>query len=323
MTFSPSFTPPALSVAVFTGALAFSTVAVADEPADVRFAVPSWPGVTVKSELAGQLLEALGYQPAQQELGSTIAYEALNQDDVDAYLAAWLPGQSESYDAAMQDGVIDDLGNNVDGARLGFAVPTYVYDAGVTSAEDLKDPDVRAQFGNTVYSIEVGSGISEILKRGVADNVYDLAEWDISETSTPGMLSTVKSAIQREDWVVFGAWTPHWMNIAYDVRYLDDPNDLWGEEGGRSNVRTLVGQRFAERQPNATRLLDQLNFSADDQSSMIYGYSFDDQPAGEVARAWLQDHPEAVKSFMDGVTTRSGDQNAWPVVQSALNIPAP
>ncbi|WNK19931.1 ABC transporter substrate-binding protein [Halomonas piscis] len=317
------FVPPALGTAMLVGMLATGTAAAAEEPADVRFAVPSWPGVTVKSELAGQLLEALGYTPQQQELGSTIAYEALNQDDVDVYLAAWLPGQSTSYDPAMEEGVIKDLGNNVDGARLGFAVPEYVFDAGVTSGEDLKDPEVREKLGGTIYAIEVGSGISEILDDNMEKDTYDLTQWEVSETSTPGMLSTVESALQREEWLVFTAWTPHWMNIEYDVRYLDDPEDFWGDEGGRSNVRTLVTQNFAERQPNATRLLDQLNFSADDQSAMIYGYSFDEKPADEVALTWLREHPEKVRTFVDGVTTRSGEEKAWPEIQDALEIPAP
>lgn len=317
------FIPPALGAAMLAGALATGTAAAAEEnSAEVRFAVPSWPGVTVKSALAGQLLEALGYESRQQELGSTIAYEALNQGDIDVYLAAWLPGQSVSYDAAMEDGVIKDLGNNVDGARLGFAVPTYVYEAGVTSGEDLKDPELREKFDDTIYAIEVGSGISEILAKNMDDDTYDLTQWDVSETSTPGMLSTVKSAIAREEWVVFTGWTPHWMNIEYDVHYLDDPEDFWGDEGGSSNVRTLVRQVFAEQQPNATRLLDQLSFSAADQSEMIYGYSFDEKPADEVALTWLREHPEEVKAFVDGVTTRSGEQKAWPAVQAALDIPA-
>ncbi|NWN83380.1 MAG: ABC transporter substrate-binding protein [Halomonas sp.] len=301
--------------------LAAPTLAAAEEPAQVRFAVPAWPGVTVKSQLAGQLLAALDYAPRQQELGSTIAYEALNQSDVDAYLAAWLPGQSSSYDTAMDKGVLVDLGSNVEGARLGFAVPTYVYEAGVTSGADLADAALRERFDGTIYSIEVGSGISEILNRGVGENVYGLADWQLSETSTPGMLSTVEAAIAREEWVVFGAWTPHWMNIEYDVQYLDDPEDLWGEGGGSSDVKSLITKEFSESNPNAARLLDQLVFSADDQSAMIYGFSYEESAPEAVALEWMRDNPERVEAFLDGVTTRDGSEDAWHVVQKALEIP--
>ena len=40
-------------------------IASADETAEIRFATPSWPGVTVKTQLAAELLEALGYEPSE------------------------------------------------------------------------------------------------------------------------------------------------------------------------------------------------------------------------------------------------------------------
>ncbi|SDN90204.1 glycine betaine/proline transport system substrate-binding protein [Halomonas shengliensis] len=310
----------ALAGALLAAPLTWSSAALAEEPAQVRFSVPAWPGVTVKTALASQLLETLGYEVRQQELGSTITYEALTQGELDAFLAAWLPAQNGMYETTLEKGLIVDLGNNVDGARLGFAVPTYVYEAGVTSAEDLADEEIAEKLGRTVYSIEVGSGMSDTLNEAVENDTYGLADWDLSETSTPGMLSAADAAINREEWIVFAGWTPHWMNIEYDIRYLDDTQDMWGPDGGRSDVKTLVTTDFSESNPNATRLLDQLVFSADDQSAMIRGFSYEEREPEEVALQWLRDNPERVAAFLEGVTTRDGEP-AWPVVQQALEIP--
>ena len=310
----------ALAGALLAAPLTWSSAALAEEPAQVRFSVPAWPGVTVKTALASQLLETLGYEVRQQELGSTITYEALTQGELDAFLAAWLPAQNGMYETTLEKGLIVDLGNNVDGARLGFAVPTYVYEAGVTSAEDLADEEVAEKLGRTVYSIEVGSGMSDTLNEAVENDTYGLGDWDLSETSTPGMLSAADAAINREEWIVFAGWTPHWMNIEYDIRYLDDTQDMWGPDGGRSDVKTLVTTDFSESNPNATRLLDQLVFSADDQSAMIRGFSYEEREPEEVALQWLRDNPERVAAFLEGVTTRDGEP-AWPVVQQALEIP--
>ncbi|TDB04680.1 glycine betaine ABC transporter substrate-binding protein [Halomonas marinisediminis] len=309
-----------LAGALLTAPLAMT--AQAEEPAAVRFSVPPWPGVTVKTELASQLLNALGYESQSQEVGSTITYQALAQGELDAFLAAWLPAQQGMYDTAMQsDNPLVDLGTNVDGARLGFVVPTYVYDEGYTSAEDLCSEELRDKAGGTLYSIEVGSGTSELLA-GMQDNgTYCLDEWRLSETSTTGMFSQAKASMDRDEWIVFYAWTPHWASIEYDIRFLDDPEDAWGPDGGRSDVISLVTSRFAEGNPNATRLLDQLVFSADDQSAMIYGFSYEERPPEEVALEWLRNNPERVKAFLEGVTTRDGEQDAWPVVQEALEIP--
>ena len=310
----------ALAGALLAAPLTWSSAALAEEPAQVRFSVPAWPGVTVKTALAAQLLETLGYEVSQEELGSTITYEALTQGELDAFLAAWLPGQQGMYETTMEKDVLVDLGNNVDGARLGFAVPTYVHEAGVTSAEDLDREEFAEKLERTIYSIEVGSGMSEILNGAVDDDTYGLGDWNLSETSTPGMLSAVDSALDREEWIVFAGWTPHWMNIEYDVRYLEDPEDMWGPDQGRSDVKTLVTTDFSESNPNATRLLDQLVFSADDQSAMILGFSYEEREPEAVALEWLRDNPERVEAFLEGVTTRDGEP-AWPVVQQALDIP--
>jgi len=293
------------------------------EDAQVRFSVPAWPGVTVKTALASTLLEALGYEPTSDELGATITYQALRQGELDVFLAGWLPAQQAMYDASFEEGQakLVDLGNNVDGARLGFAVPTYVYEAGLTSAEDLNDAEFADKLERTIYSIEVGTGMSDSLNAAVDNDTYGLGDWTLSETSTPGMLSAVDAALNREEWIVFAGWTPHWMNIEFDVRYLDDPEDLWGPEGGRSDVRTLVRSEFADSHPNATLLLDQLVFSADEQSDMIRGFSYEEQEPEDVALDWMREHPAKVEGYLEGVTTRDGDE-AWPVVRDTLEIPA-
>ncbi|MDX1465960.1 MAG: ABC transporter substrate-binding protein [Halomonas sp.] len=312
----------ALAGTLLAAPLAVTGVAQAAEPEQVRFSVPAWPGVTVKTSLAATLLETLGYAPQQQELGATITYEALNQGELDAYLAAWLPAQQGMYDTSFEgdDVKLVDLGTNVDGARLGFAVPAYVHEAGLTSAEDLDKPEFADKLDRTIYSIEVGTGMSDTLNEAVENDTYGLGDWDLSETSTPGMLSAVDNALNREEWIVFAGWTPHWMNIEYEVKYLTDTQDMWGPEGGRSDVRTLVTQSFADSNPNATRLIDQLSFTADDQSAMIRGFSYEEREPEEVAVDWMRDNPAKVKAFLEGVTTRDGEP-AWPVVQQALEIP--
>ncbi|MCK2043184.1 glycine/betaine ABC transporter [Chromohalobacter japonicus] len=322
MNASPSLVSRGTRAVLLGACLAAAPLGMAqaqDDTTEVRFSVPPWPGVTVKTELAAQLLETLGYKPQQEQLGTTITYQALNENELDAFLAGWLPAQQGMYDTAMEKGTLVDLGNNVDGARIGFAVPRYVAEAGVTSAEDLDTPENAERFGRTVYSIETGTGMSEQLNAGVDSDTYGLGDWELSETSTPGMLGAADSAINNQEWIVFAGWTPHWMNIKYDLAYLDDPKDLWGEDGGRSDVRTLVTKEFSEAHPNATKLLDQLDFTADDQSDMIRRYDQDEMPKDEAAIAWMRDNADKVEGFLDGVTTRDGEP-AWPVVKEAFDL---
>lgn len=317
MTCSRWFSAIPISGVLLSSVLLSAPTFAQDDADTVRFAVPAWPGVTVKTALTAQLLEALGYNVRQQELGSTITYEAMNQGEIDAFMAAWLPAQNGMYETALERGTIVDLGNNVDGARLGFAVPTYAYEAGFTSAEQFADEEFAERVNRTIYSIEVGSGMSDLLNAAVDDNMYGLEEWKLSETSTPGMLSAAADAMSRDEWVVFAGWTPHWMNIEYDIEYLDDPENIWGDGGGRSDVKTLVTTAFSEGNPNATRLLDQITFTADDQSAMIYGFSYEENEPEQVAIEWIRNNSERVQAFLDGVTTRHGEPG-WEAVEQTL-----
>ncbi len=297
-----------------------SAPATAAEDASVVFAAPPWPGVTMKTEIASEIFEALGYSPTTRQLGAQITYEGISLGEVDVYLAAWLPGQSTMYKAAMAKDAMVDFGNNVDGARANFAVPRYVAEAGVTSLHDVDKPEFADKFEKTIYSIEIGSGSSEIANRAVDEDIYGLGDWDLKESSTAGMLGTVANAIKRDEWVMFVGWTPHWMGVEYDMVFLDDPEDLWGPGGGASDVKTLANKAWSEAHPNASIFLDQISFTSEEQSELIYGYGKEERPQEEVAGTWMKANPAKVKAWLEGVTTRDGEP-AWPAVKEALGLP--
>ncbi|WP_342780072.1 glycine betaine ABC transporter substrate-binding protein [Pistricoccus aurantiacus] len=224
------------------------------------------------------------------------------------FLGGWLPAQQKIYDAAMQSDAIVDLGNNVEGARMGFAVPGYVHDAGITSAEQLNEPENRERFGAEFYSIESGSTVGEAIHDAADNDVYGLGDWDIRESSTAGMLAEVDAAYRDQRWIAFYGWTPHWMAPKYDMVILDDPESVYGRENGKSDIRTVVRRDFSEANPNLTRFLDQVVFSAEEQSQFIDEFSQQGKDLEEVAEQWIESNPEQVQSFLEGVTTRDGEQ---------------
>lgn len=53
---------------------------------EVRFGVPPGPGVTVKSEVAAQLMEAMGYETRQNHLAVSVILEGLTGDALEVCL---------------------------------------------------------------------------------------------------------------------------------------------------------------------------------------------------------------------------------------------
>ncbi|MDR5876635.1 glycine betaine ABC transporter substrate-binding protein [Vreelandella gomseomensis] len=296
-----------LATLALTSLLPFTTQAAQDASDELRLVVPPWPGVTVKSEILAQIAEPLGYQVEALEVSSTVGYQTLQSGESDAFLAGWLPSQQKSYDASMETDSIIDLGNNVTGARMGFAVPGYAYEAGVTNAEQLADPEIRERFGAEIYSIESGSTVSDHLHEAAEADTYGLSQWDLRESSTPSMLAEVDAAKREQRWILFYGWTPHWMAPAYDMEILDDPASVFGENNGQSDVRTIVAHAYHSANPNMIRLLDQYELTAAEQSEFIRDFGLDEGELETVARDWLLANPERIETFLEGVTTRDGE----------------
>ncbi|MHB0775879.1 ABC transporter substrate-binding protein [Halomonas sp. WWR20] len=315
---SPSLfkTLSALPLAAAVSAAAVSLPAQADD-ATLDFGVPAWPGITVKTQIATQLLEPLGYATSHQELGLQVIYQAMETGDVDVFLGGWLPAQQNMLGPREENGDIVRITNNVDGAQMTLAVPEYVYEDGVQSFADLEAN--RDRFNGQIHSFGAGSAASEILNQAIDEDSWGLGDWRLVDTSTVGMLSAARDAISREEPIVWVGWTPHWMNLELPMHYLDDPQNLFGENNGESEVLTLMRGAYAEAHPNLVSFFKQFTFSAEEQSWMIQGFGLEERPAEEVAQQWIHDHSARVEAMLEGVTTQDG-QPAWPVVREALSL---
>lgn len=303
---------------LMTAGMTLTGASVAQAADDsVTYGVPAWPGITVKTEIARQLLAPLGYQGKAQEIGLQVIYQGLDTGDVDVFLGAWLPAQNSMLEPLEADGSITRLATNVTGAQMTLAVPDYVYDSGITSFADLDAH--RDEFNGEIYGFGAGSAASEILNKAIEDDAWGLGDWTLVDTSTVGMLSAAKSHIANEEPIVWVGWTPHWMNLELPMRYLSDSKDLFGEDNGASDVRTLMASDYADAHPNLVTFFNQFSFSAEEQSWMIKQYGQEEQPMDAVAKKWIEDHPDRVEAMFDGVTTQDGDP-AWPAIKTAFSL---
>ncbi|MBZ9538806.1 MULTISPECIES: ABC transporter substrate-binding protein [Modicisalibacter] len=297
-------------------ALSINLAAQADD-ATLDFGVPAWPGITVKTRIAEQLLAPLGYSTQSQELGLQVIYQAMSTGDLDVFLGGWLPAQQDMLKPREESGDIVRLANNVDGAQMTLAVPDYVYADGIQSFADLDAH--RGEFEGKIYGFGAGSAASEILHKAIDNDTWGLGDWQVVDTSTVGMLSAARDAIQNHEPIVWVGWTPHWMNLELPMRYLADSKDLFGPDNGKSQVLTLMRSGFAESHPNLKTFFNQFTFSAEEQSWMIRGFGLEEKSADDVAGQWIDEHPERVKAMLDGVATADG-QPAWPAVKQALSL---
>jgi len=229
--------------------LAFSAeVARAAEPAEckaVRMAEPGWNDLAFTTGVAHVLFEALGYEPKSDVLGINVIYEGMKNGDLDVFLGYWDPAMVTYYKPYKEDGSVETLGRNLTGAKYTFAVPAYVWDAGVRDFKDLHT--FADRFDRKMYGIEPGS--NQLMLDAVADPSLDLAGWEVVESSEAGMLSEVGYKVKEQQFIVFQGWAPHPMNVDFDLRYLTGGDKFYGPDFGAATVSTQARKVFRRPAP--------------------------------------------------------------------------
>jgi glycine betaine/proline transport system substrate-binding protein len=286
--------------------------AAAAEPAScatVRMAEPGWNDLTFTTAVAGVLFEALGYQPKSELIGLNVIYEGLKNGDLDVFLGYWDPAMISYYEPYKDS--VDTVRQNLDGAKYTFAVPTYAYEAGVRDIADLHK--FADQFDRKLYGIEPGS--NQLMFDIVADPAFELAGWEVVESSEQGMLAEVGRMTQKKAFIVFQGWAPHPMNEMYDFQYLTGGDKYYGPDFGAATVSTQVRKGYVAECPNAGRLLQNLAFDIAFENRGI-GYLINDGMSPEdAATTAIRGNPEHLDTWLAGVTTLDGGDGLAAVKQ--------
>lgn len=78
------------AISIGLGAVLFlfsaAASATAEEAPTIRFGTPTWPGVTVKSEIAEQILQHIGYKTSNINGSPSVILNSLKTGELDIYL---------------------------------------------------------------------------------------------------------------------------------------------------------------------------------------------------------------------------------------------
>lgn len=279
---------------------------------EITFGYVEWPEAVMKTHVVSAVLQTLGYETEMLSLSVPLVLKGVSTGDLDVFLEAWFPSMGSMVNPYLEDGSIIMTARNLDGTLYRPAVPTYVYEMGVTSMADLAEH--ADEFDSAYYGIEPGNDGNEIMRRAIGKGTYNLSDWQLVESSEQGMLAAVERAIDQKEWIVFSGWRPHWMNNAYDIAYLDDPEGIWGEEGF---VSTLVNSDYLEENPNLATFFEQFKVSVETQGEWIDQYGRQGRNPEEVAQEWIKANLDTVLGWVEGVIAASGEP-AGPVLKATF-----
>ncbi len=234
--------------------------ALPGEGVSVTMARANWPTGYFQAELVRRLMQMLGYEvsdPADAELGPSLAYLAMAQGDADFWVNSWFPNHNSWLESRLPDNSsVGDHVRRIGGLLAGSALQGYLItksfadEYGIATLDDL-DNDPAALAAYDAVDIDPGNGIADIYgcpESWTCDDVIEsqiaFSGWENIRQVLAGYEAMVTDAIAKveagEPMVIY-IWTPssymaqmrpgdnvYWLAVE---EVLDDSNPL-GREGG-------------------------------------------------------------------------------------------
>jgi glycine betaine/proline transport system substrate-binding protein len=277
----------------------------------VRFSDVGWTDITATTAATAAVLAGLGYQPETEVLSVPVTYASLKNQDIDVFLGNWMPTMEADVRPYLEDGSVESVGVNLEGAKYTLAVPTYLAEQGLKDFADIAE--FREQLDGEIYGIEPGNDGNRLILQMIEENTFGLEGFELVESSEQGMLAQVARATRSEEPIVFLGWEPHPMNANFDLTYLSGGDDVFGPNYGGATVYTNVRAGLLEECPNLGALLRNLKFTLEMENQIMGAILDEGQAPEDAASAWLKEHPDVLESWLDGVTTMEGEPGAGAV----------
>jgi glycine betaine/proline transport system substrate-binding protein len=280
-------------LALVLGALSLLTPTGCGGPGQgkgLRLANIGWDENVAVSSLTKVLLEEeLDYERVEihtaEDLDST--FREVASGERDAFQDVWLPNQEALLEQVAED--VEHLDPWFLGeTKQGVAVPAYM---GVRSIDQLNETDAEFIFGiepSSVIMHEVGEEVMP---------AYGL-EQKLVEAPTAGMLYEVERRYAHREAFAFLAWSPHWMNQRYDIRYLEDPKGAMGKTNDPAEISTIVSGGLRKEDPVAYAFMDALALTEEQINGLEYAINEEGDPL-QGARRWVSENREVVRPWIE------------------------
>ncbi|MES3676287.1 glycine betaine ABC transporter substrate-binding protein [Halomonas elongata] len=273
-------------LALAAGSVLAAGTVQAQDKGTVELGYVEWSSEVASTNVVRAVLEQAGYDVELTSLSAAAMWQAVASGDSDAIVAAWLPTTHADYLERVGDKV-ENLGPNLDGTKLGLVVPEY------TDVGSIDELNANADtFNNKIIGIDPGAGLMGLTEQVVEEYGLDL---DLQSGSGATMTAALQSAIQNEEDVVVTGWTPHWMFARWDLKYLDDPKNVYG---GAEHINTIVRQGLKKDMPEAYAILDAFEWTPEQMGEVMLMNQEEGSDPYENAKQWVEDNQDVVQEWL-------------------------
>ncbi|MDQ2087572.1 glycine betaine ABC transporter substrate-binding protein [Herbivorax sp. ANBcel31] len=263
--------------------------AIQEDDKKVTLTYVEWASEIASTNVVRAVLqERMGYDVDIVPVSASAMWQSLTTGDSDGMVGAWLPTTHEEYYNQV-GGDVDDLGPNLDGTKIGLVVPEYVE---IDSIEELNDD--ADNFQSRIVGIDPGAGIMSATEDVIEQ--YELEGFALVEGTGATMTATLADAIRNEEWVAVTGWTPHWKFAEWDLKYLDDPEGIYG---GDEQIHTITRRGLREDMREVYDFLEMFYWSPEDMETVMSWNEEEGADPYESAKRWIEENKEKVDEWLE------------------------
>lgn len=252
----------------------------------LRIVYTDWSESIAITFLSSVLLEEkMDYTVILKLTDVETAYQEVASEEADVFADAWLPETHKRYFDEHSD-ALEMIGITYPEARTGFVVPEY---SQLNSVADLEN------YPHPIVGIDPGAGVMRKAQAAIDDYSLPITLLELSEEE---MVEQLADSIKRRKEIVVTGWEPHWIFARYDVRFLEDPDNIFGE---REKIYTIAHKNLEEIHPNAVRFFERMQLSESQLNSLVYQVRLNEDPENGV-KAWIDQNEYVVNQWVKNLT---------------------
>lgn len=288
----------ATAIALVAAPAAAAELGASDEP--IRLAVLEWTGAQISTQVAGQLLEKLGYEVEYVTAGNFPQFSGLADGTLSASVEIWLNNVGDIFPQALEAGKIENIGSLGLETREGWVYPIHMEEVcpGLPDwtamlepecVQALMTPETAPNARFLDYPADWGSRAATILD----DN--DMPYTAVPAGSEGALVAELQSAAAAETPLIMMFWGPHYALAETEVGWVEMPpcKEETNEHCIRPpDVAKVVWSGFEEKWPAAYAFLEEFQMSAEDQQRMMLKVNKEGEDLSQVVAEWVSANEE-------------------------------
>ena len=255
----------------------------------IRIGMNNWAENIAVCNMWKILLEEQGYKVKLVRGGKAPIWTGVSKGDLDILPEVWLPQTDANYWSKYKN-KLDKYVPWYVCANLGLVVPEYVK---IDSIPELKNNPQKFEYNGEASIVGIDPGANMMQTTEELINEYGL-DYKLVRGSGPAMTSALTKAYKKEEPIVVTLWDPHWTFAKFDLKYLEDPKNMFGDS---EYIYFVTHNSFKNKYPQVLKWFKNWQMNSQNLGQLMQVIN-NSENAAAGAEKWIENNRDLIKQWV-------------------------